>query len=280
MTTVEITRTTPVYRSPEETGVFVQWVVHSPPVAGIDSFRLERAGSPKGPFETVIENIEDYHFFDDLRHVPVPDAGTRENLNFLSLQRNVYYRITATEPSGTTYTSDPELIGDRLDRRNMLLRRKLHRDMWVGLKKFNGVPIVVLKRRHWGKRCTECFDPVTKSVTKPKCESCYGTSYEGGYWAPVQTYGRFTVTNVQTTLTSHGKADLSQLRCYMLDHPVLEPDDVVIHLRMNKRYIVKHRTQTELRTVPVHQVLVVNELPRDSVEYRITVNYDHVPAIY
>lgn len=279
MPSVEITRTTPILRSPETTGVFVQWVVQEPPVGSATTFKLERAGGPDGPFETVIENIDNYYFFDDLRDVPAPPSGTRENVNFLSLHRNIYYRVTATVNGSDNYVSAPTPLGDRLDRRNMLLRRKLQRDISVGFK-FNGVPVTLLKRRHWGTRCSTCFDLLTKSVTKPKCEDCFGTGYQTGYWAPTQTMGRFTVTAPQTSITNHGKTDISQLRLYMLDYPVLEPDDIVVHKRQNKRYIVKHRTQTELRTVSVHQVLLINELPRDSVEYRIPANLDTNPVIY
>lgn len=279
MTSVVITRTTPVYRSPSKTGVFVQWDVESAPAEGISHFKLERAGGPDGPYEQVISNLDDYHFFDDLRNVPAPDTGVRENVNFLSLHRSIYYRVTATSTSGTDYVSSPVLIYDQLDRRNMLLRRKLQRDLSVALR-FTGVPILVLKRRHWGTRCSTCFDLVTKSVTKPKCEECYGTSYTDGYWAPTSARGRLTVTAPQTSISSHGKTDMTQVRLYMLDYPVLEPDDVVIHTRLNRRYIIKHRTQTELQTVPVHQVLVMNELPRDSVEYRIPADLSVAPTIY
>lgn len=280
MPTITITRTTPIYRSPQQTGVFVQWVVENPADIVLQTYTLERAGSPDGPFETVIANLDHFQFFDDLRDQPAPSTGSRENLNFLSLHRQVYYRVSVRAESGVTYTSVPTPIGDRLDRRNMLLRRKLQRDLSVGLQKFNGVPVSILKRRRWGTRCPACFDALTKSVTKPKCEVCYGTGYDGGYWDPVETHARFTVTAPQTTITSMGKVDITQMRLYLLDYPVLEPDDIIVHKYMNRRYLVKQLTQTELRTVPVHQVAIINELPRDSVEYRIPINADTTPIVY
>jgi hypothetical protein len=277
---VQITRTTPVYRSPEKTGIFVQWTVSSPPAAGIDKFKLERSGSPEGPFELVIDNIGDFHFFDDLRAAPVPaDEDTRENLNFLSLSRAVYYRLTVTDADGNEDTQTRVVGPDNLSRKIMLLRRKAQRDLGVSFK-FNSIDLAILKRRHWGLRCRDCFDVLTKKVTKSKCNTCYGTGFEDGYFTPVRVRGRIGVQNVVTNITPQGKSDVNQKRLTLLDYPELEVDDIVVDVRQNKRYIVKHRHATELQTVAVHQQLTVSELARDSVEHRIPVNLDHSPQIY
>ena len=293
---LKITRTTPIYRNPATTGVFVQWAITNP-VSSVLTFKVERSGSPEGPFEEVIDNIDTFHFFDALRHVPEPvipetpvvlcgpepepiteSPDTRENLNFLSLHRAVYYRITGTDDVGNTVQA-VERIGDTLERRQALLRRKIQRDISVGFK-FNAVPLVVLKRRHWGLRCRECFDQLTKRVTKSKCESCYGTGFEGGYFSPVKVRGRLGVENIQTQISQHGKVDTNNKQLTMLDYPILEEADLVIELRQNNRYLVRNITQTELQTVSVHQRAVLSELERDSIEYRIVVNEDHIPIIY
>ena len=276
---VEITRTTPIYRSPESTGVFIQWVVKHPPVSGVGAARLERSGSPEGPFELVVDNINTYHYFDKFRDTPAPGLGlTRENLNFLSLAREVYYRLTVLGADGSSARVVRE-VGDELPKRQSLLKRKIQRDIRVGFK-FNGVPIAVLKRKHWGIRCVDCFDLLTKRVTTSKCNTCFGTGFEGGYYEPVRISGRISVKNVQTDITVQGKADINQTQLTMLDFPILEDDDIVVHLNTNQRYIVKHVTRTELRTVPVHQKILLSELERSSVEYRLIVNKDHLPVIY
>lgn len=278
---VQITRTTPVYRSPDKTGVFVQWTIESPPVIGIAKFKLERSGSPEGPFELVIDNIDDFHFFDDLRAAPAPSLATdtRENLNFLSLSRAVYYKVTVTDNDGTEDTTTRVVGPDNLSRKIMLLRRKAQRDLGISFK-FNSIDLAILKRRHWGLRCRDCFDVLTKKVTVSKCDSCFGTGFENGYFTPVRVRGRIGVQNVQTSITPQGKADINQKRLTLLDYPVLEVDDVVVDVRQNERYIVRHRHATELQTVTVHQQLTVSNLARDSIEYRIPVNLDHSPLIY
>lgn len=274
---VEITRTTPIYNSPETTGVFVQWQMQQPPANTAIIFTIERAGSPEGPFEAIASNITTFHYFDGGRHLPVPPVGTRENLNFLSLQRNIYYRVTAT--AGTETTSVIEPVGDHLPRRQFLLRRKMQRDIRVGFK-FSSIPLIVLKRRHWGLRCRECFDLLTKKVTKSRCETCYSTGFEGGYFDPVKIEGRVSTYAVQQQITQQDVVENEQKQLTVLDYPLLEIDDVVAELHMNKRFVVKHVSRTELRTVPVHQRAVLSELSRDSIEYRLFINEDHIPIIY
>jgi len=274
---LQITRTTPVYRSPQSVGIFLQWIVQSP-TAAIDNVKIERSGSPEGPFELVLDGIDSYYFYDDYRHVPVPDTDeTRENLNFLSLSRLIYYKVTAT--IGSEEISAVEPVGDQLKPPQLFYRRKMQRDLFYGLK-FSGVPFALIKRRHWGLRCEDCFDKLTKKVTNSKCNTCFGTGFKDGYYNPVGINGRISVENVQTTITPQGKSDTNHKRLTVLTYPMIEADDILIELNRNNRYLVKHVTTTELKTVPVHQRITLSELSRDSVEYRIAVNEDTIPIIY
>jgi hypothetical protein len=274
-----ITRTTPIYRSQSDHGIFLQWVVESPTVNPIVNTKIERAGSPEGPYELVIDGVVGFHFYDDLRNLPAPASGnTRENLNFLSLSRQVYYRITVTDSAGVS-SAGIRSLGAGLPRRQMLLKRKILRDERIGFK-FNGTQFAVLKRRHWGTRCKVCFDLLTKRVTRSKCNECYGTGFEGGYWAPVRITARQGVTNVQTQIAPQGNVDINKKRLVLLDYPAVEPFDVLVDIAQNARFIVDTATRTELRSVVVHQELTISEIARDSIEYRIPVNFDHMPVIY
>ena len=287
-----ISKTTPILRAPSQTGIFVQWTFSSAPPADVLHFTLERSGSSEGPFELVVENTDSYKFFDSARGSPAPalaeeslccaeveTADTRENLNFLSLSRVVYYRITAHFANSSSESFTRSVSADIRQRKIQLLRRKMQRDFSVALK-FSGMDIAVLKRRHWGIRCRACFDLLTKKVTKSKCNSCYGTGFEGGYFNPVRIKGRVGVDNIQTQITEKDKADINKKRLTVLDVPDIEVDDVIIDVQNNKRYIVQTVHSTELQTLAVHQQLTISELATDSVEYRIPVNNDHIPVIY
>lgn len=274
---LQITKYTPIYRNPENHGVFLQWTISGATTSDI-TFDVARSVSPEGPFEEVITNLRSYYYYDQHRDKPEPaEDEYRENLNHLSLVRSIYYRVTATAADGsTTVTLD---VGNSLPRKLFLLHRKMQRDLSVALK-FNGVPTYVVKRLHWGVRCKACFDLLTKKVTNSKCKSCYGTGFENGYANPVEIRGRFFVPNSDTQITPQGLTDLNKLRFLCLQYPNIDPLDIIVSKELNRRYIVQQQSQTELRRETVHQSLLISELSRDSIEYQIPVNTDSVPVIY
>lgn len=276
---VVITATTPIYRSPQDQGVFLQWDIQDPTVNAISNITVYRSGSAEGPFEKILDNIQGFHFFDSYRNIPVPPTGdTRENLNFLSLSRTIYYKVVVVDTAGNT-AEGIRAVAPGLPRKQALLKRKILRDESVALK-FNGIEFAVLKRKHWGLRCKACFDTLTKKVTNSKCPVCYGTGFDGGYFAPVRIRGRIGVANVQTQMTPQGNVDINKRRVVILDYPIVDVYDIVVDIRQNRRYLVEASHGTELRTSIVHQELNVSEVARDSIEYRIAVNYNTAPVMY
>jgi len=131
-----------------------------------------------------------------------------------------------------------------------------------------------------GTRCPECFAPVTRESTLEHCPVCYGTSFEGGYWAPVAIRGRKSAGPVQTQLTAHGESDVKTVTFAILDYPHLEYKDVLVDLRRNDLYEVQIVTPTELKGVTVHQSLTASLLGRNSVEYRVPVAPATSAALY
>lgn len=275
---VVITNGLAIYRSPEDTGLFIQWNVENPPSAEI-RFKIERAQAPDGPYELVADNIQSYFYYDNNREPrgAAPDEAY-ENVNLLSILRSIFYRITATAANGDTAFAVSDATND-LPRRLRLLHRKMQRDLSVGLK-FNGVPAYILKRLHWGVRCKSCFDLLTKKVTNSKCASCYGTGFQNGYATPVEIKIRFLAPNSEVQMAPQGWTDTTRIRIICLPYPRLFPSDVIVDKLSNARYIVQQNSQTELRREPVHQSVSLSELSHDSIEYRIPINKDHIPVMY
>lgn len=272
---VTITRTTPIYAPTATNGVFVQWDVTEVPQAAELTFTLERGGGPNGPFTEIATGLTDYHYYD--KHLESLTSAFEAH-GQLSLQRHIYYRITARSATQNALAVAP--VGDQLPRRQFLLRRKMQRDIAVGLRVGSGVPCVILKRRHWGCRCTACFDKLTKSVTNSKCPICFGTGFQGGYHTPIHVLGRKGTTNPQTQVAPQGKVEINQIDYVVLDFPLIAVDDIIAEVRTDRRYVVKHVTRTELRGVPVHQKLMMSELARDSVEYKVPIETGHVATYY
>jgi hypothetical protein len=290
-----ITRISPEFPS----RVALQWDLEAVSETGIFQFVVERSGSPGGPWTVIETDLDDTYLYTD----PLTD----EEANVLSLGRDIYYRVKATPPSGAgnavysvtvnldgqaeSTTNDPIVgIGYTIDDgaqvevspatgqsrrptlagRKRLLRRKIIRDETIALKKLNGIEFLLLKRRHFGTRCTAgCYDPASKEVTITNCATCYGTSWEDGYFTPVELLGRRLASQVQTNIGQQTKDDVDMTRIQVLDFPRIDEGDLLVEKLHNRRFLVKQRYFTTLKTVPVHQTLTVSELNRQAVEYNI-----------
>jgi hypothetical protein len=275
---VEITQTTPLFRHPADHGVFLQWTVDDPPLTDL-RFRIERSGSPAGPYDVLFNKLDAFHFFDKMRRLEAPAPGAIvEDLNYLSLARSVYYRVTAISADGIS-AFDIADVGVTLPKRQLLLKRKMQKDLAITFK-FNGVDVAILKRRHWGTRCVACFDRATRKIVNSKCPHCYATGFMGGYFSPVRIMGRFMAPNSETQLVPQGKSDTTQIRFICGQQPIVDPDDILVEIAQNRRYLVIAQTETQLRRETVHQSIIASELARDSVEYKIPANWDHHPVIY
>lgn len=281
MSTVAITRTIPLYPS----AVFIQWDV-TPTESGDFYIDVARAGSPAGPWEEVASGLKNaYNFVDDKFNLPpAPTTVTngREPVDLFSLSRDVYYQVTITPPSGDAnlFVSPPTPVEPGLDKRTRLLKRKLLRDIAVGFRRLNGIPLAILKRKRWGPRCPTCWDPVIRETVLEHCAACFGTSFLGGYWAPVQVMGRREAAAVQTQLTAHGESDVKYDDFLILDYPHVEYKDVIVDLRRNDRYEVQRTAATELKSVVVHQKVTTSLLGRNSVEYSVLVDPTATPPLY
>ena len=281
MSAVQVTRTTALY----PTSVFVQWNVSSDE-SGAFLVDLFRAGGPDGPWEPIAVGLRDaYNAVDDrFRIPPAPpsNANGREPTDLFSLSRDVFYMVTVTPPSGVSnaFSSVPTPVEPGLDRRTRLLKRKLLRDLAIGFRRLNGVPLALLKRRRWGPRCPVCWDPVLREASMEHCAACFGTGFEGGYWGQSRVRGRREAAAAQTQLTAHGESDIKLADFLLLDFPHLEYKDLVIDLRTNDRYEVQRMTPTELKGVIVHQKLATSLLGRNSVEYDVPVDLVERPGFY
>lgn len=277
---VHITRTTALY----PTRVFVQWDVESDE-SGAFFVDVARAQSPDGPWESIATGMRSaYNFIDDHFNLPPADPRNRgrEGVNLYSLARAIYYQVTVTPPSGfaNAFVSEATPVEPGLDRRTRLFKRKILHDQAVGYRRLNGVPLIVLKRRRWGDRCPECYDPVTKEATLEHCPICYGTAFTGGYWTPTLIRGRREAAAVESNITSHGDSDIKLNDFNVLDYPLVEYKDVIIDVVRNDRYQVQRVHHTELKSVTVHQKITASLLGRNSVEYKLLVDPLNVPPLY
>lgn len=293
---VVVTKITPIY--PAKVGL--QWTLEGTNATGVFNFDVERSGSPGGPWVKVATSLPDTYMWED----PLTDGSA----NILSLGRDIYYRIMVDPPgTGASKYSDiinldgqveSKVVGPNpvigykketksqyeippttkiaprpsAEGRRRLLRRKILRDEYILMKKLAGSEYYLLKRRHFGTRCTVCYDKTTREVLGSNCTTCYGTSWVGGYFNPVEMLGRRAVSQVRAETSPQAKMEVNPTRIQFLDFPKIDEEDIIVEKAYNHRYLVKSRAFTTLKTIPIHQTVTVSELERNAVEYSITVS--------
>lgn len=295
---VVITRIVPWH----PTQVRLQWDLEDVTESGTFNFNVERSGSPLGPWTVVnAAPLPDTYLFDD----PLVD----EEANTISLVRDIYYRVHVVPPSGALnqfwspvvnldglveyeiYPSEPgnperpapkdqfEAVPETglterqtdSDVRRRLIKRKAVRDLYLQLKHLSGTEFVLLKRRHFGTRCATCYDELVRLVAKSNCPLCYGTSWVGGFYTGVPILGKILTSPVQTQLTPQTVDDVALVRIQTLDFPRIDEGDILVELVHNRRFLVRQRYNTSLKTIIVHQTLSVSELSRVAAEFSVPV---------
>ena len=277
---IAVTTVTPLF----PTGIYVQWdYVPDPNVTGTFLFRVERSGSPEGPWTDISGNLPN-----QVSYVDTLTANNTEKLNLASVARELYYRVTVTAPNAVSVTSAAmDMTGERvndtlqteantnpfaaLTKRKFLLRRKILRDESIQFRALNGTEALILKRRHFGQRCTVCFDQLTKMTTKGQCTTCYGTSWIGGYYTPISTFVRWGASPIQSSLTNEGKMDINSNGVTLLNYPKVEEGDLIITPDGNTRWVIKQIGPTSLKGLVVHQRVMAMEIPRTNVEYKLPI---------
>tara|TARA_B100000214_G_scaffold1422_1_gene1087 strand:+ start:3759 stop:4538 length:780 start_codon:yes stop_codon:yes gene_type:complete len=251
-----ITQVLPVY--PKH--IYVQWTVEDKESA-LGSVDILRSQSASGPYNVIASLTSSDYSYQDIEP------------NLLGLSRAYYYIVKANSVySGSEYVlSEPRTAEYELKGHRAKIARKARRDLKIQLERLNGVPIVILKRRSFGPRCTECYNEVTNDVMFSHCNTCYGTTYLEGYHDPVYTYGKLDPVVVQESVGSSGLNESAMTGLTITEYPVVETNDIVIEARTNRRFKVMRKVSSESSRVLVHQDLQVSEISRAGIEYEIPV---------
>lgn len=255
----EITKVLPIYPSHMQ----IQWTVEDK-ASSLGTIEVLRSQSESGPFN-VIASLEasDYNYSD-------------QEPNLMGLNRNYWYIIKANSLYSDTefVLSSPKTCEYELKGHRAKVARKARRDLKIQLERLNGVPIIILKRRTFGPRCTECFNPMTNDVLYSHCNTCYGTTYVDGYHDPIYTFGKIDPVAVQETIGTSGPNQSAMTGLTIVDYPVVELNDIVVEVKTNRRFKVLRKIQSESSRVLVHQDLQISELSRSGIEYDIPVRLE------
>jgi hypothetical protein len=251
-----ITQVLPVYPS----HIRIQWSIEDREscLGTIDVLRSQSQTGPFNVLETLDPNNYNYADFE---------------ANVLGLTRSYWYIIRANSrlaPSeyvlSAPVTTEYELKGHRAK-----VARKARRDLKLQLERLNGVPIIILKRKTFGDRCTNCYNSITNDVMYSHCNVCFGTTYVDGYYDPCYTYGKLDPVSLQESIGTSGPNHSAVIGLTIVEYPVVDINDLVIEVKTNRRFKVMRKIQSESSRVLVHQDLQISELSRAGIEYEIPV---------
>ncbi len=229
---------------------------------------VERSGSPDGEFER-------------LNYLPILNSNEwvhqNQSLEILSKDRYPLYRVVVEYPNGKTYTSEVANLYGILSKADYLIAKELNRKESVRLKQI-GIPLIILKRKHWGNKCEECIDVASGVKIKDFCDICYNTKFIGGYYSPIETTGEITVNAHHTDLDNQGLGVTEEYNCRMriMNYPLINRDDVIIEKLTNIRWTTWEQQPIEWKRVPVVQQVVLRRVPPSSIVYRLEYSLEHM----
>lgn len=257
-------------------GFFVQWEVRKPSASGVYRFWVYRSGSSEGPWEPVAEDLSEKYCVVDRFDGSANTAANRRP-NQLALLRQFFYKVAMLAPNGERdeYVTDTDPPLDPKAAQHWRRAVKNFEDTM----RLTGRPCAVLKRRHWGKRCPKCSDAVLREPIKSSCTVCWGTGFEGGFWAPVRMAANRVITDDQSVNTPEQRSDTRTVRIQMLSYPDVDRDDIIVFLHDRERFLVERVRTPEIMQNGTHQTISAVEIAPGNILYRYRLDDDAVAPL-
>ena len=221
------------------------------PADAILSVENSRAG---GTWETLSDKIIDECFFIDTR---------RRNYN---KYMNECYRLRLVVPhenaEDEVYVSSVVQAGNfeaypfSSEAENVIKQAEKAIEL-------SGVTGVLLKKKHWGQRCTHCTDFEDQTTVNEHCPWCLGTGFEGGF------YNGISMALIKDKISREEKqgkdcveeSEVIDGRC--LAYPWVRYMDVWVEDKTNKRYQINHVTPIS----SYKQVPLIYQIQMSKIEY-------------
>lgn len=182
-----------------------------------------------GPWEVLDNELFDNCFYVDTR---------RRNYNKFM---NECYRLRLVVPGGEEYVSDVVEAGKfkaypfSSEAENVI--KQAEKDF-----ELCGVTGVLLKKKHWGARCTHCTDFDDNTTVNEHCPWCLGTGFAGGFYNGIS----MTIKKEKiATDEAQGddcveESEVVEGRC--IAYPWVRYGDVWVEDNTNKRFVINKVT--------------------------------------
>lgn len=185
------------------------------------------------------------------------------------LHRHYFYQVQAknkqtgitTQSKINTWEGDLDLVGLYVVEEHTFKFRHV-----------SGIPVYIFKKNTEGNaKCPNCWDDIAKRVTRSNCTVCHGTGNYQGYYNPTYTWADPNPDADIIQITQWGRTQPSQTDMFFINYPRLTVGDLVFEILTEKRWKVSAVRDTEKRRTKMLQIVRLDLLTREEVEYTIEI---------
>lgn len=130
----------------------------------------------------------------------------------------------------------------------------------------------LLKKKRFGQIC-RCYDDIREQMD-PKCPSCFGVRYVGGYEnaVPIEVNYQNPVQRTQMfdLFNSEGE-DRSPIQLWTPNFPIIQAEDILVDSK-NNRYRVVSVTPTTKNYFILRQIISIQRINNTNIIYKIPIN--------
>lgn len=252
------------------TSVYIEWLKPDRPdsVVGDPEYLIYYSESELGPFLALTSQPTDNLSF--FANWQIQDSKVFEQ----------YFTVECIYPDGKVYRSFPMVPAVGMPNWHRLRQKDIFRRESILLDKFVGIESIIWNPKYTGRRCTECWDKVHLKITNDHCETCYGTSYEGGFDTGMRTKLQYTSIDQQSTVSYQGRIEPITISAWTVAFPLIHPDAIILRVGDRRVFTVEgHQGSTEMLTNTQRQNFVLKELGRDAIENKLFNNTDVIDVM-
>lgn len=223
-----------------------------------DSFKIFKSTSPESGFEILKTDYKKPIYVD-------------EDVNLYDVGLRYYYKVEGY--TGGLKVSESKGETPRYNRRDNEANKIIH-EFEVVLRAMGNPPVKVLLKRRAGKRCPNCWNPVTNKVRFSDCPVCHGTGISEGYHNPidVKISRDFSQLIDYTSMLDGDKVNKSGVNAWVMNAPLVSPGDVIIDV-MNQRFLVERVVQRTRSQYIIRQILDLTPLEKGHPAYTVDVDW-------
>ena len=220
------------------------------------TFNIYRSQTGLNDYECIAQNVG-YYYYEDY------------TVNLYNNNIKYFYKVEALNQStcerklsdcfGFLEIEEPDVWGSAIE--------EIER-MYLGCV-IKNEPMLLLKKMRFGQLC-RCYDDI-RCQTNPKCPSCHGTKYIGGYEGgiPIEVnYQNPTQRSQVFELFDMDGETKSPIQLWTPNFPIVQAEDILVDSK-NNRYRVTSVTPTTKNYFILRQIISIQRIQTSDIAYKI-----------